>query len=303
MGMDSAFYKDILDNMLEGVYFVDTNRVITYWNRGAERITGYFAKDVTGRSCRQTMLNHVSASGEELCEGKCPLMACIEDGSPREAEMYVHHADGHRLPVAIRVAPMVDEHGMVIGAVETFTTNLRDTGILRQELRRLRRSLRMDPLTGIGNRHYLEGRLRGTLTEVQGTVPLSAGILFIDIDGFKPINDTWGHQVGDRVLCMVAASIRHSLRQSDSVGRWGGEEFVVIVEDVYTPEDLHAVADKARIAIQSSRLDLDDWSLSVTASIGATLLCPTDTHESAIGRADSLMYQSKSGGRNRVTVG
>ena len=93
------FDKDLIDNLYDGVYFVDRERVITYWNKGAERITGYKDRQVIGRCCGDNVLNHVDAAGVELCRSHCPLAACMEDGLPREVEVFLHHADGHRMPV------------------------------------------------------------------------------------------------------------------------------------------------------------------------------------------------------------
>jgi PAS domain S-box-containing protein len=134
MGDDGDIYRDIVENLYDGVYIVDRERVITYWNKGAERITGYTRERVLGHSCRDNLLNHVTADGVELCLGLCPLAACMQDGVTREADVFVHHADGHRVPVMVRAAPLRDAEGRVVGAVETFSSDL---GLLavRQELR------------------------------------------------------------------------------------------------------------------------------------------------------------------------
>ena len=102
MPEEKNFYKDIIDNLYDGIYFVDRDRVITYWNKGAERITGYSPAQTIGRSCRDNLLNHVTASGVQLCQNHCPLAAVMEDGREREVEVFLHHAQGHRLPVMIR---------------------------------------------------------------------------------------------------------------------------------------------------------------------------------------------------------
>src|SRR5512142_1670458 len=126
MTEEKDFYKDIIDNLYDGVYFVDRDRVITYWNKGAERITGYKAAQVIGRACRDNVLNHVTADGTELCDAECPLAACMWDGKVREADVFLHHADGHRVPVLGRAAPLRDEAGNITGAVETFSSDLGD---------------------------------------------------------------------------------------------------------------------------------------------------------------------------------
>jgi len=102
---------------------------------------------------------------------------------------------------------------------------------------------------------------------------------------------------------MVAATLRHSLRDSDVVGRWGGDEFLAILYDVTTLEVLKSVSEKLRMLVEFSRLDFFTNSLSVTISAGATLLLPTDTPESVLCRADDLLYQSKHAGGNQVSVG
>ena len=101
MPYEKDFYKELVDNLYDGVYFVDRDRRITYWNEGAERITGYSAPQVIGRRCRDTLLNHVTANGVLLCQDHYPLAAVMENGKPREAEVYLHHADGHRVPVMV----------------------------------------------------------------------------------------------------------------------------------------------------------------------------------------------------------
>lgn len=298
---DGPGYKEIIDNLYDGVYFVDRDRVITYWNHGAERITGYRSEDVHGRSCRDGILNHVTAEGESLCTGDCPLAACMADGEVREADVFLHHAEGHRLPVLVRCAPLRDENGTIVGAVETFSSEL-GVRSARTELSELRRSVRTDELTGIGNRSHVEGRLRALVAEYEQR-PGEAAVAMVDVDRFKDVNDTHGHEVGDRVLRMVATTLRRNLRASDTVGRWGGEEFVVILDGVHTADDLRRVCDKQRTLVAFSRLDTGTGGVEVTLSIGATLLRRGDTPASVVARADELMYESKRAGRDRVTVG
>jgi diguanylate cyclase (GGDEF)-like protein/PAS domain S-box-containing protein len=301
MPEDRDFYKDLIDNLYDGVYFVDRKRVITYWNKGAERITGYKADQVVGRSCRDNVLNHITADGTQLCRSQCPLAACMEDGNVREAEVFLHHADGHRVPVLVRGAPLRGPDGNINGAVETFSSAT-ELMTLLQQVRELRRTTQTDMLTGISNRHYLEGCLRALIAEFEGLTP-TAGLLFMDIDHFKQVNDVYGHDTGDKVLRMVAATLHHSLRKTDCLGRWGGEEFLAILYDVTSSEELSSISEKLRTLVAYSRLDLAAASLTVTISVGATLLLSADTSESIVRRADGLMYRSKRAGRNQVTVG
>lgn len=295
------FYKEIIDNLYDGVYFVDRDRVVTYWNKGAERITGYSSSQVLGRACRDNLLNHITPNGVELCKNNCPLAAVMEDGKPREAEVYLHHKDGHRVPIRVRATALRDEDGNILGAVESFSNN-RSVIDTRRQLQQMRRIVHTDRLTGIGNRQLIEGRLHAVIAEYAHTNS-SAGLLFVDIDNFKQVNDTNGHVVGDQVLNMVTATFHQSLRATDMIGRWGGEEFIAILYNIENEANLHHIAEKVRTLIEHSRLDLSDRSLTVTVSIGATLLQSGDTPESFVDRGDRLMYQSKRKGRNCITIG
>ena len=296
-------YQDILDHLHDGVYFVDRDRVITYWNQGAARIAGYQADRVLGRSCRDGVLNHVSATGVPLCENGCPLSATMEDGLPREADVFLHHADGHRVPVLVRCAPLRDASGAIVGAVESFSAD-RGLRTARKELRDLRHQVHTDPLTGVGNRAFIDRRLRAIVAEASRDGASDAAVALIDLDRFKGINDAHGHEAGDHVLRMVANTLKATVRATDALGRWGGEEFLVLFDDVTDDASLATACEKLRHLVGWSRLDLGDGtSISVTLSLGATRLRSDDTPETVVARADALMYRSKEAGRDRVTIG
>jgi diguanylate cyclase (GGDEF)-like protein/PAS domain S-box-containing protein len=294
------FYKDILDNLSDGVYFVDSQRKITYWNKGAERITGYRSAEVIGKSCADNLLVHVDGTGCQLCLSGCPLTASMEDGSLHQAPVFLRHAQGHRVPVFVRVSPLHDEAGAIVGAVELFSDNSLVLNI-QQQLDEMTLEVNQDALTGIANRRAIENYLRASLTEVQ-LQGLPAAILMLDIDHFKRINDTYGHSAGDQALRMLANTVNSNLRAGDSIGRWGGEEFLVVLRQIGQAY-IFQVAEKLRILIASSVAHAGEEQVNLTVSIGATQLREQDTLEEVVERADRLLYASKDAGRNRVTVG
>ncbi len=299
--MDESFYKEILNNLQDGVYYLDRDRIITYWNRGAERITGYSADQVIGKSCRNNLLNHVNEEGRLLCDNHCPMAATMQDGKPREAYVFLHHAEGHRVPVQIRATAMRDERGNIVGAVETFNKGVSPKETERR-IRRLQQTALLDSLTAIGNRRHLEHRLKINLLDFrENKHPF--GLLFCDIDHFKALNDAYGHKLGDHVLRMIAQTLRMNIRETDTMGRWGGEEFLILLQDVDV-NALRKIGEKLLNLVRNSHLTLPDKRvLSVTISIGGTLAQTADTIDSIVDRADRLMYQSKADGRNRVTIG
>jgi diguanylate cyclase (GGDEF)-like protein/PAS domain S-box-containing protein len=295
---ESSFYRTLLDNLHDGVYFVDQDRRITYWNRGAERITGYRADEVIGSRCRDNLLVHVDDGGCELCHTKCPLVKSMQDRNLREADVFLRHKDGSRLPVKIRVAPIADKVGRIVGAVETFSDNSSQLAATEMA-RRLGEMVYYDSLTEIGNRRFADMRLREDLGRFHETGN-SLSLLFVDVDEFKGMNDRFGHEAGDRILHMTARTLAANVRPCDFVGRWGGDEFVVVLIDV-GPKETRATARRLRALIAASRVRHENQMLGVTVSIGATTASPDDTTKSLTRRADELLYCSKREGRDRVT--
>ena len=127
------------------------------------------------------------------------------------------------------------------------------------------------------------------------------GAVFIDIDHFKRVNDSHGHDAGDAVLKTVARTLLESSRGFDILGRWGGEEFLGLIQNV-DEDRLGAVSERLRALVAASSVRHDDAEIRVTVSIGATLARNDDTPEELVKRADSLMYESKRTGRDRVTL-
>jgi diguanylate cyclase (GGDEF)-like protein/PAS domain S-box-containing protein len=295
---NDAFYKTLLDNLYDGVYFVDQDRRIVYWNKGAERITGFAASEVIGRYCSDNVLMHTDKDGNSMCTGICPLAHTVADGRERSKEVYLHHKDGHRVPITIRVAPIHDEQGSISGAVEIFTDNT-PAAVALERLAELERMAYVDALTGLANRRYAEITLHARIEELQ-RYGWRFGVIFIDIDRFKDVNDQYGHDLGDEVLKMVAKTLQNSVRSFDVVSRWGGEEYVAVIANV-EGDELITTANRSRSLVEQSSVPTIP-SLRVTVSVGATLAHVDDTVESIIKRADALMYQSKLAGRNRSTV-
>ncbi len=298
LDLSDSFYKRLLDNLYDGVYFVDRRRRITYWNRAAERLSGFAAAEIVGKRCAHNLM-HVDGSGRKLCGAHCPLRATMGDGLARQADVYLCHKDGHRVPVSVRAQPIAGAQGRLLGAVQIFSDNTR---LLRsrERLGRLKVAAVTDPLTRIGNRRHLETALAHTLAD-HHQYATGLGVLLIDVDRFKEINDTCGHSCGDRVLVNVARTLSSTLRSSDTLGRWGGDEFMVIFPGV-RGKTLATLAERCRMLIERSVVRGRCGELRVTTSIGGALAKNDDTPETLLRRVDQQLYLSKRRGRNRATV-
>ena len=297
--LGSNLYRILLDKLYDGVYFVTKDRTITYWNEAAERMTGFSRSEVVSRHCYDNMLMHIDNNGANLCLRHCPLEKAINEDVLIEGEAYLHHKEGHRLPVLVRVSPVHDKAGNTVGAVEIFSDNSPRVR-LAEKIQELEKIALLDPLTRIGNRRYGDLNLHSKLNEFE-RYGWSFGVLFVDLDYFKKYNDSYGRDVGDRILRIVATTIVNGTRSSDIVTRWGGEEFVALIPHVDS-EQLRATADKIRLLIEKSSISIEGRNIEVTVSTGATLARKDDTAESLIKRADELMCISKKKGRNCVAM-
>lgn len=298
--LHSDIYKNILENVFEGVYFVDSKRKILFWNKGAERITGYLASDVTNSFCYNNILNHVDISGKELCLDGCPLQATIADGKVRGAFVYLSHKDGHRVPVTLQTIP-IEENNEIIGAVEVFKDESNNDSVILKDMAVLRELSLYDQLTGLPNRRYTNNFLQSRKNE-QLLLNIPIGVLFMDIDHFKKVNDTYGHEVGDEILQMISKVFTSTVRSTDLIGRFGGEEFIGVFCGV-NREVLTTIAEKIRMLVEKSYIQKENEKITVTISIGATMIEKIDTIEDALKRADKLLFKSKNNGRNQVTSG
>lgn len=297
--MDEEVYRTILEQMEDGVYFVDRDRRITYWNAGAERITGYSADEVLSHSCSEGILRHVSEGGHQLCLNGCPLSGVMRDGRAREAQVYLHHKQGHRVPVLVKGSPIRDRGGRIIGSVEVFHRRP-STRFAQVSDRERREDAYLDPLTDLGNRRFGEAHIQPVMAAVAAGAT-TLGVVFIDVDNFKAINDTYGHKTGDDVLRMVGQSLANGLRNSDWPIRWGGEEFLAILPGI-SAEGLEVIAERLRMLVEHSWIQVGPEQVRVTISAGAVMVRPGEGLDDALDRADRLMYRSKSAGRNLVTT-
>jgi diguanylate cyclase (GGDEF)-like protein/PAS domain S-box-containing protein len=294
--VNNEFYQDLLAQIADGVSFVGRNGQITYWNSGAERITGYSAHEVLGQSCLDGILSQVNDAGRPLGLRSCPLVAVMKDGHPRQAHAYLHHKDGQRVPVTVRNQALRDPDGMIVGAVEVFSTRVANPYAGR---RRVPRDGSLDPITGLAPRSFGELHLQ-TLMRAVAQRATTLGMLYIDLDHFKDVNDTFGHKTGDDVLRMVGQSLANGLRHGDIPIRWGGDKFLALLLGT-DREGVDLVAERVRMLVENSWIQRGDVQARVTASVGATMAIPTEAADDLVDRAGLFMHTSKRDGRNRVT--
>ena len=204
------FYRDLLDNLYDGVYYVGPDRRITFWNKAVYAITGYSPQEVMGLKVRR------QPPPARRQHRRLPLPALLPPGRDHQGRpapfvaVYLRHKDGHRLPVAVRVTPLRSPSGEILGAVEIFSDNSEKVAAL-QRLSELENLAYLDTLTGVANRKYLEIFIDARFNEFE-RYAWPFGLVFADIDNFKAVNDAYGHLAGDQVLRMVAHTLAQNCR-------------------------------------------------------------------------------------------
>lgn len=297
--LKNSLFLKIFDNVSDGVYCIDRERKILHWNKKGEGVTGYGAEKVLGRRCQDDILKHVDDKGTQLCLEKCPLVKAMEKGTVQTEEVFLHHREGYRVPVIVVGIPVVGESGDVVGAIELFKEKA-EKSFLENEIKQLRKLAFVDELTQVLNRRGLEYYLKMKLSEVERFDRI-IGVLFIDVDDFKSINDRFGHHVGDKVLRFVAGTLKKNLRVSDLVARYGGDEFVAVVE-LKEQKEIEEIAERLKNLIAASYIVENDQIVRVTVSIGGVVVKERRDVDEILKRCNEPQYERKKKGEHSVSV-
>jgi diguanylate cyclase (GGDEF)-like protein/PAS domain S-box-containing protein len=284
---DLARVAAIVDSSFDAIISMTLDRRITSWNAAAESMYGYAADEVMGRSMEIVVppdrLEEFRTVYERLRRG--------ENVEPFDTERITK--DGRRLQVALRLSPIKDAKGTVIG----FSGIGRDITERSRVEERTRYLALHDSLTGLPNRTLFLDRLQHALAEAQ-RYDRQAGLLLLDLDQFKDVNDMLGHTAGDQLLVEVARRLDACVRASDTVARLGGDEFALILTEMRRPEDAAAVAQKAMQAM-AEPFRLDGQEMHATTSIGIAIGTADGEDPSQLLRAaDMALYRAKAEGRN-----
>lgn len=284
----SQLLAQALDATQDAVMIANAQGEIEFVNHGFELITGYSRVEALGQN--PAMLK----SGEHTEAFYGRLWAAIQSGQTFRAVFINRHKQGHLIHCEETVSPIRDAGG----AVTHFVSVIRDQTARAHTEQTLREQATRDPLTDLLNRRAGEWQLeRAFLAAREGQKPFC--LIMADVDHFKAINDTWGHPAGDQVLQRVAAVLRTGVRATDSVVRWGGEEFLLVLP----------YCEQAAALLQAERLrervaDAEQGEMGcVTVSMGVAELQRGETLANLMERVDQALYQAKHAGRNQVSGG
>ena len=293
---DALFPARLLDNMHDAVVFVDSAMRIFYWNHGAERLTGISAASVRQRPWTTELLHMRNEKGEPLGDDDCPARSTVQSGVQSLRRLTILGRAGRPVAVDSHVIPVASAEGATLGAVLLLHDASSEIS-LELRCQNLHDKATRDPLTQVANRAEFD-RVHQTFVNTHRQQQIPCSLIICDLDHFKQINDTYGHQAGDEVIRSLATLMKNSCRPGDLVARYGGEEFVILCADCD-----NAAAVRRAETVRKAFAQLLQPKLggrSVTASFGVTEIQPGDTAETMLRRADRALLQAKESGRNRV---
>jgi diguanylate cyclase (GGDEF)-like protein/PAS domain S-box-containing protein len=273
--------RSILSGLQEGVVVVDPNGRIVLANAAAARLFG--AEELVGRLLTGVPVDLLDDRGRLLPDDRLPLSRALRGEETRGEIVRFVRRDGSLLWVEVHANPLIDEDGRIYGALASYD----DATVRVERDRRTRHEADHDPLTGLANRRALE-RTLGAALERAAARGRAVGVLMLDLDGFKAVNDRHGHAAGDEVLREVARRLRRSVRERDLVARLGGDEFVVVLTD------LAAVPDSVERVEAALAEPFPGVDAALRAAVGVAMF-PADgpTVAELLAAADRQMYAAK----------
>jgi diguanylate cyclase (GGDEF)-like protein len=292
----SVFEQQLIDAMQDGVVFVDERSTILLWSKGAERLTGVSGAAATGRQFTPSLLDMCNTAGRRVRDEACPVARALANGTQLRQRLEILGRHGGHVAIDLHAIPVHAADGQVQGAT-VLLHDAEPEATLEEKCEALHAEVTKDPMTKVANRAEFD-RMQALFMETHQQAGQPCSLIMTDIDHFKSINDTYGHQAGDEAIITVANLLKQMCRAGDLVARYGGEEFAVFCADC-------SAADAARRAEQLRR-KLSETPHAVlgnkrmTASFGVTQLQPGDTTESMLRRADKGLLMAKEKGRNQV---
>jgi diguanylate cyclase (GGDEF)-like protein/PAS domain S-box-containing protein len=293
---DNLFERKLLDNMQDAVVFVDANLQITLWNHGAERMTGIAASSVVQRKWLPELIGMRDERGREVLDFDDPVALSVKHGEQEILRAGIMGRNGRPITVDLHSMPVTGGESSIRGAA-VLLRDASPQASLEKLCHSLHERATKDPLTQVANRAEFD-RTHAMFVAAHLERRLPCSLIVCDIDHFKNINDTFGHQAGDEALKAFASLLKSFCRPGDLVARYGGEEFVILCADCDNATATHK-AEQVRKSLAEMPIAAIGGK-AITASFGVTEVQAGDTPETMLRRSDRALYDAKERGRNMV---
>ncbi|MGO8751566.1 MAG: diguanylate cyclase [Thermoguttaceae bacterium] len=290
------FEEKLLDSMHDAVLFVDAGLRIVGWNHAAERLTGIAADSVCRHPWSPSLLNMQDEKGAWIAEDDCPVVSAVRTGTQSLRRLTICGPIGRLISVDSHAIPVMADDGAVCGAAIVLHDASSEIS-LEERCQTLHERATKDPLTQVANRAEFD-RVHELFVHAHREQRVPCSLIICDLDRFKLVNDTFGHQAGDEAIKALANILRNACRSGDLVARYGGEEFVMLSANCDIAQATRRAEHVRQMLAQFAVPGLK--RKRITASFGVTEVQPGDTPETMLRRADRALFTAKERGRNRV---
>jgi PAS domain S-box-containing protein/diguanylate cyclase (GGDEF)-like protein len=289
---DPQLFRTILDELPTGVYLLDRERRVRFWNTGAERITGYLRQQVLGQHCRQSFFEGCNEQHCELCGSACSFAQVFHSGQARESNVLFRHAQGEHIPIHLWNAPIRDDRGSIAGVVGSFHRR-RQAPAQQRRQNNLAIYGCMDEASGVANRGFTEFQLRENFCGLR-EYHIPFGIILIQMNGLPAVTRQYGKPAADALVQLAARTVTINVRSSELLGRWADDQLLLIARVCAFPH-LEFIAQRLRQHLAILPLHWWGQTITVEPAVGSAGAEPCDAVETLLGRAQhSLRGAEKS---------
>ena len=291
-------YRLVLEELLTGVYVIDCEHKIHFWNSGAERITGHLCQEMIGRPMPENTFagkpNDEAGAGRE----HSPLLEAIREGKPIQTSAYIRHKNGHSVPVHLRAIPIRNGQNKLIGAAACFDEN---TSVSEWNRRRIKLAEFgcIDDEAGVPNREFVLTQLRECL-DAFNKHHIPFGVLCIEVDRLDHLRTSYGQNAAAKIMRVVAQTLENSLRPTDWLGRWTDRRFLAILTEC-SAVAFGKIGERLQNMVSCSETEWWGDRISVTISINGAATMPGDSVESILDRVQESLPADAGNGASSKT--
>lgn len=300
---DPEIFRTVLESLQTGVYLVDRDQKIIFWNVGAEKITGHLRQDVVGHFCRDNLLAETELDPSVLSDPNDTILSVLRDGKSTFAEVSLRHKNGHRVFVRLWGIPVRNSHGTIVGAAESFDENPSAAACDRRN-DKLAGYGCLDSETGALTHQLILSHLRENLATF-AVHPVPFCILLIQVDRMDHCRAAYGQGAIPTILRVAAHTLENSLRPTDFLGRHADTAFLAVLTECSSSE-IGLAASRLKKMVGASQVKWWGDAIAITASFGAACAIPGDTTESILERAEKALHLSvthgKGGGSSATAI-
>lgn len=272
--MTISNYRNLIENLYEGLFYVDKKMCIKYWSKGAEKITGYSHSEVLEKKCSKEFLCPTDSDGKKYYGDSSLFTNTLANGSMGQYELMITHKDGHDIPVSIRIAPMYDSKDTIVGATQLFTDNKEHLEHLINCSEEFQNSF-FDAATQLPNQISLEMSIGAKLNEFR-RYNRPFGMLLLEIDNYEKLNKIYGDEFNVNVLIKTSKLIKKDLRPFDIAGRWSETEFIVVLVNV-RKDSVKMIGNRIKDIVEESEFTIGKGTINITLSISGITATSKDS--------------------------